>query len=116
MIIAIVQARMSSTRLPRKISLSIAGKSMLERVIQRVRLIPEVSKIIVATSYEAEDSWILYRCQERGIQALRGPLHDVLSRYEQVAKFLNLRATDHIVRITGDCPALDPTPRRPETS
>lgn len=108
MIVAIIQARMNSIRLPRKVARPIAGKSMLAHVIERTQQIPEVSQVVVATGAHDADSWILYECHQLGIQAFRGDSLDVLARYEMVVRPLDLKASDLIVRITADCPVLDP--------
>lgn len=108
MIVAIIQARLSSTRLWHKVARRIAGKSMLEWVIIRVRQIPSIFQVVVATSTEARDQWVAVTSRNLGVVCIRGPLHDVLARYDWAAHELCLRPNDLIVRVTSDCPALDP--------
>jgi spore coat polysaccharide biosynthesis protein SpsF len=104
-VIAIVQARMGSSRLPGKVLLDIAGKPMLERVVMRTSRAASVDQVLVATTTDAIDDPVAEYCHSRGIPCTRGSLHDVLDRYYQAAK--PARA-DMVVRITGDCPAIDP--------
>lgn len=105
MIGAIVQARMASTRLPAKIMLPAAGKPLLGHVIERLSLSTTLKKIAVATSTDDRDDIIQDFCKSRNIPVFRGSLNDVLDRYYQAAKHFGL---DIIVRITSDCPLLDP--------
>ncbi|TXI21068.1 MAG: hypothetical protein E6Q67_08240 [Roseateles sp.] len=104
-VVAIIQARMSSTRLPGKVLLPLAGQPVLAHVVQRVRACRTVHEVVIATSTDASDDILEAWCREHGVACHRGSLHDVLDRYYQAA--LAHRA-DAIVRITADCPALDP--------
>jgi spore coat polysaccharide biosynthesis protein SpsF len=104
-IIAIIQARMASTRLPGKVLLNLAGQPMLARVVERTRRAKTVDQVIVATTTESEDEVIAALCAARGYPCYRGSLHDVLDRYYQAAR---LYQADVIVRITADCPLIDP--------
>jgi len=104
MIIAIIQARTSSTRLPNKVLKTIVGKPMLQLQIERVKQSKLIEKIIVATSVNSEDDAIEQLCQSLFIDCFRGDLDDVLDRYYQCAIKENAH---HIVRLTGDCPLLD---------
>jgi spore coat polysaccharide biosynthesis protein SpsF len=96
---------MSSSRLPGKVLLDIAGKSMLERVIERASTIQGIDTIIVATTTDAEDDPIAFESARLGIESFRGHPTDVLDRFYQAA---SAHGADAIVRITADCPLLDP--------
>ncbi len=101
---AIIQARMSSSRLPGKVLTNLAGKPMLWHVVNRTALAREVDQVVVATSIRAEDDAIAEFCKYRGIYCFRGSLEDVLDRYYRCAQ--EIRA-DNILRVTADCPLLD---------
>lgn len=103
--IAIIQARMGSTRLPGKVLLDIGGKPMLVRVVERTRRAGRLDGVVVATTTEEGDNPVSELCQARGYACSRGSLQDVLDRYYQAAR--SWGAT-RIVRITADCPAIDP--------
>lgn len=104
-IIAIIQARMRSTRLPRKVLKSILGKPMLERMLERVKQAKLLNEIIVATSTNKADDSIIQLTNKLGIHSFRGSETNVLDRYYQAAtKF----KADIIVRLTADCPLIDP--------
>lgn len=105
-VVAIVQARMGSTRFPGKVLRPIAGKPMLAWVIERLQLSRQVDQIIVATSMLESDRPIFQWCQEHLVSCYRGSERDVLARYHQCAETC---AADCIVRITSDCPLIDPT-------
>lgn len=105
MILAILQARVSSTRLPGKVLKNIISKPMLLRQIERIRRAKLIDKLIVATSLDLTDNPIETLCKENDIAFYRGSLNDVLDRFYQTAKPFN---ADHIVRLTGDCPLIDP--------
>jgi spore coat polysaccharide biosynthesis protein SpsF (cytidylyltransferase family) len=104
-IAAIVQARMQSTRLPGKVLSEIHGQPMLQRVVQRVQKAELLDEVIVATSAHVSDDPIADFCRQRNIPHFRGNRHDVLDRYLQAAKHYALST---IVRLTADCPLLDP--------
>jgi len=103
--VAIIQARMGSSRLPGKVLLDIAGKPMLAHVVDRTRRAETVQQVVVATTNEPEDDPVASFCLQRQIDCFRGSLHDVLDRYYQAAK---IHKADIIVRITADCPLIDP--------
>ncbi len=103
--IAIIQARMSSTRLPGKVLLDIAGEPMLARVIERAKRAKLVDDVVLATTTDPSDDPVAEFCAERGYNFTRGSLNDVLDRYYQAAKEYD---ADVIVRLTADCPVLDP--------
>lgn len=103
--VAIIQARMGSSRLPGKVLLDLEGQPMLVRVVERVKRAILVDETIVATSTSEQDAAIASLCSERGYPVFRGSLRDVLSRYYDAARQVD---ADTIVRITGDCPVVDP--------
>jgi len=104
-IIGIIQARLGSTRLPGKVLLNLARKTVLEHVLERVERSKLIEDIVVATTIKKEDLEIVKLCSNIGISVYCGAENDVLDRYYQVAKLLQTR---HIVRITADCPMIDP--------
>jgi spore coat polysaccharide biosynthesis protein SpsF len=104
--VCIVQARMSSTRLPGKVLLPLAGRPVLAHVLDRLSHCTTLSQIVVATSYDASDDVLAQWCLEQAVPVFRGSLNDVLDRYYQCAMIHQAQA---VVRITADCPALDPT-------
>ena len=103
--VAIIQARMGSTRLPGKVLLPLAGKPSIQHVIERAERICGVDEVILATSVHPGDTLLSDFCRSRGIQVVRGSESDVLDRYFQTAKAAR---ADTVMRITGDCPLLDP--------
>ncbi len=105
-VLAIVQARMSSTRLPGKVLKPLAGKPMLARQLERIARARLVDKLVVATSAEASDDPIAVVCAGLGIACFRGSLADVLGRFIGAAEAFG--PPQHIVRLTGDCPLTDP--------
>ncbi len=104
-ICAIIQARMGSVRLPGKILADIEGYPMLSRVLERTRLARTVDELVVATTIKAADEPIVALCQEHGVKCFRGSELDVLDRYYQAALE---NSADVVVRITSDCPLIDP--------
>lgn len=103
---AIIQARMGSTRLPGKVLMDISGETMLARVVSRVRRTGEtLDEVIVATTGLSEDDAIVRECRALGVPVCRGSSEDVLDRYVQAARAYQL---DVVVRITADCPLIDP--------
>jgi len=104
-VVAIVQARMSSTRLPGKVLMDIAGISMLARSVRRLSRAKSLSEIVVATTIEKSDNPIVKECERNGWKYFRGSLEDVLDRYHSAATFFR---ADSVVRITSDCPMIDP--------
>ena len=103
--IAIIQARRAASRLPDKVLLDIAGEPMLVRVVERARRAKTLDGVVVATTTDAFDDAIEALCQQRGYALSRGSMYDVLDRYYQAAR---LYQADIIVRITADCPVIDP--------
>lgn len=103
--IIIVQARMTSTRLPGKVLLPLAGEPMLVRLLERLRRVQRADGIVIATTTNASDDPIAALCAQQGVPCHRGSELDVLSRYADAAR---LHAADVVVRITSDCPLIDP--------
>ncbi len=102
---AIIQGRMSSSRLPGKILADIAGQPMLTRVFTRTSRAQTLDEVIFATTTDASDDPIAEYCNFSGIPFTRGSQFDVLDRYYQTAKQAK---ADVVVRITADCPVIDP--------
>ena len=104
-IIAIIQGRMSSSRLPGKILAEIAGQPMLQRVFTRTSRASTVTETIFATTTDPSDDPVAEYCDFSGIPFTRGSLYDVLDRYYQTARQAK---ADFVVRVTADCPVMDP--------
>jgi spore coat polysaccharide biosynthesis protein SpsF len=102
---AIIQARMTSSRLPGKVLLDIGGEPMLVRVVERARRAKTINGVVLATTTDPSDDTIAALCVERGYPCYRGNLYDVLDRYYQAARMFGAEV---IVRLTGDCPVIDP--------
>lgn len=103
--VAIIQARMGSTRLPGKVMLDLAGQPMLARDVNRVRRARTVNEVVVATTMKPDDDTIADLCAARDWPCFRGDEQDVLDRYYRAAAE---RKAEAIVRITSDCPLIDP--------
>lgn len=104
-IVAIVQARIGSTRLPGKVMKDLAGKTVLARVVERIRRSREIGEVVIATTHQSDDDVIVDECKVLGVRVFRGEVHDVLDRYYHAAKEVGAEA---IVRITSDCPLIEP--------
>jgi spore coat polysaccharide biosynthesis protein SpsF len=104
-VVAIIEARMTSSRLPGKVLLPVCDKPMLELLIERVRRIPQVEKVVVATTWNDSDDPIHELALHLEVECYRGSEQDVLGRVLGAAKTFG---ADFIVEITGDCPLLDP--------
>lgn len=103
-IIAIVQARMTSTRLPGKTMRILSGKPLLQHVVDNLKKSKNIDKLVVATTTDSEDDIIDLWCKKNSIFSYRGDREDVLSRFYECA--LKYKA-DAIVRVTSDCPLID---------
>ncbi|MCH2200471.1 MAG: glycosyltransferase family protein [Fuerstiella sp.] len=103
--VVIIQARMSSSRLPGKVMIDIAGQPMLARVISRVQQTTIADEIIIATSTEPEDDELAAVCRQHDWPCFRGSHLDVLDRFYQAASAFS---ADIIVRVSCDCPMIDP--------
>jgi spore coat polysaccharide biosynthesis protein SpsF len=104
-IVAIIQARMGSSRLPRKVLMDLRGATVLDRVLNRLGRSKLIHESLVATTVEPADDAIVEHCERMGRKLFRGSELDVLDRYYQAAKHIN---ADIVVRITSDCPVIDP--------
>jgi spore coat polysaccharide biosynthesis protein SpsF len=105
MILAVVQARVSSSRLPGKVLLPILGKPMLQLHLERLRRMKMADELVVATSDGVSDDPLAGFCRQLGVSCFRGSLEDVLDRFYQAAREYR---PAHVVRLTGDCPLADP--------
>jgi spore coat polysaccharide biosynthesis protein SpsF (cytidylyltransferase family) len=103
--LAIIQARMGSSRLPGKVLMDLGGETVLARVVRRLKRSREIDQIVVATTREATDDKIVEACASLQVTCFRGAEHDVLDRYYQAA---HAHPADSVVRITSDCPLIDP--------
>lgn len=104
-VVAIIQARMGSTRLPGKILKTVMNKTLLEYQLERVQQAVLIDEIVVATTEKNSDNAIVELCESLGINVYRGSENDVLSRYYETA--IKFKA-DIVVRLTSDCPLIDP--------
>ncbi len=102
---AIIQARLGSTRLPGKVLMDLEGATMLERVVNRTRRARRLDDVVIATTIREQDDQLVEACHALGIAVYRGDENDVLSRYYGAAVASRAEA---IVRITSDCPLIDP--------
>ena len=101
----IIQARMSSIRLPGKVLMSISGKPMLERVCDRVMKSRDVTKVVIATSSHSSDDPIEQFCCSRNFSCFRGALDDVAARFLSV---IQREGAEAFIRISADSPLIDP--------
>ncbi|WPZ34934.1 glycosyltransferase family protein [Thalassobaculum sp. OXR-137] len=104
-IAAVIQARMTSTRLPGKVLMPAAGRPMLAHQIDRVRRAASVDTVCIATTANAEDDPVVALAEVEGVAVFRGSEPDVLDRFVQAAESVG---ADIAVRLTGDCPLTDP--------
>jgi glutamate-1-semialdehyde aminotransferase/spore coat polysaccharide biosynthesis protein SpsF (cytidylyltransferase family)/predicted dehydrogenase len=104
-IVAIIQARMGSSRLPGKSLAEVEGRPMLWHVVQRVKRAKMIDRVVVATSTNGTDDAIERMCVGNGIPCYRGSENDVLDRYYSAAR---VEKASQVVRITADCPLIDP--------
>lgn len=104
-VVAIIQARMGSSRLPGKVLQDIGGSTMLARVVRRTQRAASLDEVIVATTVETDDEVIVAECRRLSVPVFRGDKEDVLDRYYQAAQAYHAAI---IVRITSDCPLIEP--------
>jgi spore coat polysaccharide biosynthesis protein SpsF (cytidylyltransferase family) len=104
-VLAVVQARVGSTRLPGKALLPIAGRPMTAHVLERARAIPGVDAVALATTVDRDDDPLADLACALGVACVRGSVDDVLDRFRSA---LREHPADAVVRVTADCPLLDP--------
>ena len=104
-IVSIIEARMTSSRLPGKVLKEIMGRPALELLIERLKAVKEIDEIIVATTINKTDDVIEAFCRRLKVVCFRGSENDVLGRVLEAGRFVK---ADLIVEITGDCPLADP--------
>jgi spore coat polysaccharide biosynthesis protein SpsF len=104
-VLGIVQARMGSSRLPGKVLMSLGGTSVLGWVLRAARESNVLDDLVVATTVEAVDDEVVAAAERFDVEVVRGPVDDVLSRFDQA---LGDRPVDAVARFTADCPLLDP--------
>jgi len=105
-IVATIEARMNSSRLPGKVLLTVQGKTILELLIERLQKVRLIDEIVVATTRNNNDDLIEDLCKKNNIRIFRGSEKDVMGRVIEAAKSVS---ADIIVEITGDCPLIDPS-------
>ena len=103
--IAIIQARMGSTRLPGKVLLPLAGAPLLQRQVERIRAAERAGTVVVAATIDPADDAIAELCRLQGIACFRGHPDDLLDRHLQAAR---AHGADAVVKIPSDCPLIDP--------
>lgn len=104
-VVAIIQARMTSRRLPGKVMADLCGDPLLVKLIQRVKRARRIDQLVVATTDNASDDTIVSCCRDLGVDVFRGSEADVLSRFKDAAREFD---ADIVTRLTADCPMLDP--------
>ena len=104
-IIATIEARMTSSRLPGKVLLNAAGKPMLEHLVNRLRAVPSLEEIVLATTINETDDVLEKFAKIKGISCYRGSENDVMTRVIGAAESVDAEV---VVEITGDCPIIDP--------
>lgn len=104
-VVATIEARMTSTRLPGKVLLPALGRPMLHHLVNRLRAVPSIDEIVLATTTNAADDPLIAFAKSVNLLAFRGSEEDVMARVIGAAE---LGKADVIVEITGDCPIIDP--------
>jgi len=104
-VVAIIQARMGSTRLPGKVLADLQGRTMLARVVERLQCASGLDELLVATTDRPQDDAVVAECRKHSIAVARGDQEDVLDRYYRAAQLVK---AEIVVRITSDCPLIDP--------
>lgn len=103
--LVLIQARMTSSRLPGKVLADICGKPSLQHMLERVSCCESVDKIMVATTSNLTDDPVAELCEQLEIETFRGDENDVLGRFLKAAE---IESADVIIRLTADCPMIDP--------
>jgi len=104
-IVIVVQARMSSSRLPGKVLLPILGKSLLYRMIERLQMMRHTAQVVIATSEDETDNVIEEEALQMNVACYRGSLNNLLDRHYRAAKQFD---ADIVLKIPSDCPLIDP--------
>jgi spore coat polysaccharide biosynthesis protein SpsF len=104
--LAILQARMTSSRLPGKVMAPVLGEPMIGRQVERLRRARRIDTLVVATSVDPSDDPLAAYCERLGLAVFRGPLDDVLERFRAAVALLP--GAKAVVRLTADCPLADP--------
>ena len=104
-VVAISQARMTSTRLPGKVLAEVLGRPLLAYHVERLRRVPALDEIVIATTVNDTDDPIVELCEDLEVSVFRGDELDVLGRYHGAATEYG---AERVLRITSDCPILDP--------
>jgi spore coat polysaccharide biosynthesis protein SpsF len=104
--VAIIQARLGSTRLPGKAIRPLSGKPLIEHIIKRIQAVSEIDRIVLAIPSASSEKPLEKIAERMGIKCFSGPEDDVLKRFIQAGDFCN---ANHIVRVCGDNPLVDPT-------
>lgn len=104
-IVATIEARMTSSRLPGKVMMSVLGRPMLAHLTSRLKAVPSIDEIVLATTVNAADDVLVDFAEKDGIKVFRGSEEDVMSRVIAAAESVD---ADVVVEITGDCPIIDP--------
>lgn len=102
--VVIIQARMTSTRLPGKVLMEVGGEPMLRQQIKRLRQCKSVDEIVIATTFNSTDDPVVELAESENIPFFRGDEYDVLGRYVGAAK---QSKADVVIRSTADCPFID---------
>lgn len=105
-VLAVIQARMNSSRLPGKVLADLGGVSVLELMVHRLRKSKSLTKIVVAITHSPSDDKLVVACNQIGVEVFRGNEFDVLRRFNDVSNHFS--DFDTIVRLTADCPFIDP--------
>ncbi|MEJ5313546.1 MULTISPECIES: glycosyltransferase family protein [Anaerolinea] len=103
--VIIIQARMTSSRLPGKVLLDLGGQPALMWCVERCKQARSAQRVVVATTTNESDEPVVELCHQRGWEVFRGSEFDVLDRFVQAARWAN---ADVVVRVTADCPLIDP--------
>lgn len=104
-IILIIQARMDSSRLPKKVMAEILGKPLIWHMVQRLRKIPSVSEVVISTTTQKEDKQLIEFAESEGIKIVGGAVEDIIDRLYQTSKKFNPTV---VVKVNADCPLVDP--------
>ena len=102
----VIQARMNSTRFPNKVMSDLSGAPLIERILQRVKRVKKIGKIIIATTKRKEDNILVEIAKSNRVEIFRGSENDLVDRYYQAVKGKNV---GHILRLPADNPIPDPT-------